>query len=1190
LAKNPFDLHGSSSGGFDLGSTPLDLSAPGTKLTLSQALKIRDAKKKGRSESFWDRVKHGGGHVLHPIEWTFDKILRPAYGMAAGSMAIAKDPVLHAHQGHFSLHNAIHDLPRALSDFEKGFGKGFTGKEKHGYGQVIEQAGYLKGHRRLRGLAGFAADVGLDPLSYVSGGTTIYAGSAEHAARIAAGRRAIRDAAGTMFAKHPQDLDKIIKGVKTDASVLKKAGDGYTSRRTLAEEQLRHLEASKNNVVLGEQDMSQLRRLSAAAHAEERRVEQFLPHFRMGGTQITPTTIGGRKLAPALPKLDNYIEKQLPFHRAASRFREMFIRGVGQTPEVHAITMGQKHQMEELTAEHLGFIRRRFEGVKTPKTRRQQEILHHFERPEKGWKAVVKHNGVFHVNENYINHLMKKGVLNEHEANWVRAYQDSMERLFVFDKKFGVRVTHFAEGAKTKGHMYVPHLMDRSKSGEVLSDAMRKLTTVAGFERKRAERQLSLKQLVDLVGEGKLPKEVIQDPYELLVSRARASSRRQSELTSLAAITKIGGVPTRLVDTAKLDKNRARQVEAGRMIEQFQAEHDQHIANHNGVERWLLNNHEAKFNRDMEAIQREVRKVKYGKKFRTKNAQLANLQKRLDKRQAIHADEVNKISKGRFAPLNAELNPHKVWAAAAYEDMTKLKTEVKQLVKEEKVILAGKKNPAYSKSLHTITPSGAKDEFGHPIAFTHELGQAVDKVHRVSEGDDQAVKAFEEFYRKGMSKWKLMVTSINPGYRVRNTSTDLWNWWLKPGVNPASGALYLTKATNLLRQLKNIDTKLAKESLSDSERAQLQKALIDYRDMYQHGVLSGLFQGDVQAITEMIKYAGSKKALASRGHMIRLYTKVAQDVNRTGENWVRVAHYLWARDKGLSPVEASFSVKSAHFDYEDLTPFEQRRMKAIAPFYTWTRKNIPYQVKQIIASPGKYAAFPKAAQEGEYSAGSDQGNIVPGYVADAFGFHVPIGHHNYLLPQLGVSDLQALDSPGGAVQRLTGLVSPAFRIPAELEANKNFFTGAQIAPDTHSRQKISPLGAALLSLLPGSNVGTTTRLGAGGRHITGPGANPKYVYALSQLGPLGNLLFQKSGGISTKQGAPSPLWSYAGGVSLAHLDPKLQEIYASMNLDAEVKKDMADLRDEGIIPQAKRKRGKRGRYVDQQLLNLLGRG
>jgi hypothetical protein len=68
------------------------------------------------------------------------------------------------------------------------------------------------------------------------------------------------------------------------------------------------------------------------------------------------------------------------------------------------------------------------------------------------------------------------------------------------------------------------------------------------------------------------------------------------------------------------------------------------------------------------------------------------------------------------------------------------------------------------------------------------------------------------------------------------------------------------------------------------------------------------------------------------------------------------------------------------------------------------------------------------------------------------------------------------------------------------------------------------------------------------------------------------------------------LWSYAGGVSLAHLDPKLQEIYASMNLDAEVKKDMADLRDEGIIPQAKRKRGKRGRYVDQQLLNLLGRG
>jgi hypothetical protein len=93
-------------------------------------------------------------------------------------------------------------------------------------------------------------------------------------------------------------------------------------------------------------------------------------------------------------------------------------------------------------------------------------------------------------------------------------------------------------------------------------------------------------------------------------------------------------------------------------------------------------------------------------------------------------------------------------------------------------------------------------------------------------------------------------------------------------------------------------------------------------------------------------------------------------VGRTVENNARVAHYIdkivkGGGAKGFSPgalgkfeddlvLRSANSVKKYLFDYQDLSPFEQRVMKRFIPFYTWTRKNIPLQMETFITQPGKF--------------------------------------------------------------------------------------------------------------------------------------------------------------------------------------------------------------------------------------------
>ena len=138
------------------------------------------------------------------------------------------------------------------------------------------------------------------------------------------------------------------------------------------------------------------------------------------------------------------------------------------------------------------------------------------------------------------------------------------------------------------------------------------------------------------------------------------------------------------------------------------------------------------------------------------------------------------------------------------------------------------------------------------------------------------------------------------------------------------------------------------------------------------------------------------------------------------------------------------------------------------------------------------------------------------------------------------------------------------------------FTKQPIADDRHPRAPVTGLGAKLLSLIPGSNVGPTSRQG-----IEGPGANPYYAYLLGQT-PLSRLAgVSGPGSIAAKKSGNAALLSTLGGQQVVTSDPQQQAEFAAIEIQKQVDKMLQGLRDSGLSPTKKRKKSPIQELIDQ---------
>jgi hypothetical protein len=166
---------------------------------------------------------------------------------------------------------------------------------------------------------------------------------------------------------------------------------------------------------------------------------------------------------------------------------------------------------------------------------------------------------------------------------------------------------------------------------------------------------------------------------------------------------------------------------------------------------------------------------------------------------------------------------------------------------------------------------------------------------------------------------------------------------------------------------------------------------------------------------------------------LRFSRHVGDDVERG----LRGALAMQAMVDGVGLDGAFERVAKYHFDYSDLSPFEEK-IKHIVPFYTWTRKNLPLQIEGMLRKPRMYSRYMSAKRSVE--ATNEEEGLVPSWYKDTLTIH--LGDGNYLFPELPFKDLNVLGNP----QQALGMVSPVIKTPIEILMGKRVYNGQEFRP------------------------------------------------------------------------------------------------------------------------------------------------
>lgn len=232
--------------------------------------------------------------------------------------------------------------------------------------------------------------------------------------------------------------------------------------------------------------------------------------------------------------------------------------------------------------------------------------------------------------------------------------------------------------------------------------------------------------------------------------------------------------------------------------------------------------------------------------------------------------------------------------------------------------------------------------------------------------------------------------------------------------------------------------KVVRNSLKNGPRS-VEKSLDKAYRAEFHKSFQGLSPPRSRA--EAIKH-GISEVAGTDARFVRKGFKVGQAF----DDHIRIAHMLNRLRQGNHPVEAMSSMKKYFYDYHDLSPLERDVMKLVFPFYTWSRKNIPFYMEAMLTHPGKVARFGSFTQ----GATGDNNPRSEALVNDWMRKNYPLrirkgkdGKYQYFMFKnwMGIADIQDV---ANLWQFARTSLNPFARVPMELMWNQNFFTERQL--------------------------------------------------------------------------------------------------------------------------------------------------
>jgi hypothetical protein len=256
---------------------------------------------------------------------------------------------------------------------------------------------------------------------------------------------------------------------------------------------------------------------------------------------------------------------------------------------------------------------------------------------------------------------------------------------------------------------------------------------------------------------------------------------------------------------------------------------------------------------------------------------------------------------------------------------------------------------------------------------------------------------------------------------------------------------YYKKSDDIIRKGDEVLKKfINKETLSEVEQEKLK--------LYQEFIQNNFHEvaDEVWDIPESIakKTSGETKNVALK--KLKELQEFNNKLNSAADKRFRLAMLMWAKDNPDTYLKLGLDnpadmVRRVLFDPADLSFAEKKFVKRTMPFYTFAKKNLAYQMKNVVDNPKQYKDLEKTIRAIWTSQGIETKDIDE-YKRSNFWIPVPAltknGKYVALKLNLPVGDLAEFASD--PLRRVISSMSPAIRVPFEVTANKQMFSNMPI--------------------------------------------------------------------------------------------------------------------------------------------------
>ena len=196
------------------------------------------------------------------------------------------------------------------------------------------------------------------------------------------------------------------------------------------------------------------------------------------------------------------------------------------------------------------------------------------------------------------------------------------------------------------------------------------------------------------------------------------------------------------------------------------------------------------------------------------------------------------------------------------------------------------------------------------------------------------------------------------------------------------------------------------------------------------------------------------RVMGNKSQKINDFTRVALWIDKMKRN-TKIPGLMF----GDAVTDATATVRRALYDYKDLTAFEQNVLKLAFPFYTFTAKNIPYQLSKVFTEPNRFAWMARA-YNGSWDSyeGELEPQDVPEWMIESLGMPMSrmvdkkTGQTSYAIfsprgwmPVSEINELaQAFRTGSGPFKYLLTQANPVIKELLEQSLNMDTYTGRQI--------------------------------------------------------------------------------------------------------------------------------------------------